>query len=187
MTTDDLFGGEQGGVGFAFDNDNGKEEWLTPPHILAALGQFDLDPCSPPAERRPWPTAAHHYTVHDNGLMQPWAGRVWCNPPYGREAIKFLARLAEHGDGIALTFARTETRMFQEFVFGQASAVFFLRGRLQFCDFRGRPSENSAGAPSVLIAYGDDNADTLAACGLEGAFVDMRGMAMSAPIHQEVA
>ena len=41
-----------------------KEDWLTPPEILAALGEFDLDPCSPIP--RPWDTARKHYTVADN-------------------------------------------------------------------------------------------------------------------------
>lgn len=26
-----------------------NDEWLTPPEIVRALGPFDLDPCSPPA------------------------------------------------------------------------------------------------------------------------------------------
>lgn len=159
--------------GFAHDNDIGKEEWLTPPHILNALGPFDLDPCSPPDERRPWPTAAKHLTVYDNGLTQPWAGRVWCNPPYGRECGNFLARMADHGNGIALTFARTDTKMFQEQVFPHATAMLFLKGRLQFCDFKGKPSQNSAGAPSVLIAYGRSNHETLKNCGIAGYFVSL--------------
>ena len=58
-----------------------KDEWLTPPDLLEKLGTFDLDPCSPIV--RPWDTAKHHYTIHDDGLSQTWFGRVWCNPPYG--------------------------------------------------------------------------------------------------------
>ena len=52
------------------------------PEIVSALGPFDLDPCSP--VNRPWPTAAQHFTVRDDGLAQAWHGRVWCNPPFGR-------------------------------------------------------------------------------------------------------
>ncbi len=54
-----------------------KDEWLTPPELLRALGDFDLDPCSP--VNRPWPTAARHLTWQDNGLLAEWKGRVWCN------------------------------------------------------------------------------------------------------------
>lgn len=47
-----------------------NDEWLTPPEILVALGEFDLDPCAPVV--RPWPTAKHHFTVEDDGLNQSW-------------------------------------------------------------------------------------------------------------------
>jgi hypothetical protein len=84
-----------------------SDVWLTPPEILDALG--DLDPCAAP-EPRPWSTARLHYwTPRHNGLLEPWRGRVWLNPPYSREAVRWLRRMAAHGDGIALTFARTET------------------------------------------------------------------------------
>lgn len=66
------------------------DEWLTPPEILRPLGAFDLDPCAP--IMRPWDTAAKHLNVNDDGLRQPWHGRVWCNPPFGREAVKWLNR-----------------------------------------------------------------------------------------------
>lgn len=88
----------------------GKEDWLTPPEILRALGTFDLDPCSP--TDRPWDTAKIHYTKIDDGLAKPWHGRVWLNPPYGNKTKSWLSRLALHGNGIALVFARTETKSF---------------------------------------------------------------------------
>ncbi len=132
-----------------------KDEWLTPPEIIKALGPFDLDPCAP--INRPWDTAERHFSVHNNGLAQAWEGRVWCNPPYGREAEQWLARCADHGDCIALIFARTETRMFFERVWACASAVFFFYGRLHFHHVDGRRAEANAGAPSCLVAYGDNN------------------------------
>jgi hypothetical protein len=93
-----------------------SDEWLTPPEIMAKLGSFDLDPCAP--VRRPWDTALWHYDVNDDGLSMPWHGRVWLNPPFGREAVKWLRRLKDHGNGIALIPARTETAMFYECVWG---------------------------------------------------------------------
>jgi len=147
----------------------GKCEWLTPPHVLRPLGEFDLDPCA--AVRRPWPTARHHLTIQEDGLARPWFGRVWLNPPYGRETGRWLARLADHGNGIALVFARTETRMFFEHVWKKAAAILFLRGRLTFYNEDGTRPSNSGGAPSCLIAYGRHNAAALAACGLSGKLV----------------
>lgn len=106
----------------------GTDEWLTPPEILEALGPFDLDPCAP--STRPWPMAAQHYSKEDDGLLRPWEGRVWLNPPYGLEAERWLRRLAIHGNGIALIFARTETEAFFSQVWERADAILFLRGRL---------------------------------------------------------
>src|SRR5690606_11985989 len=84
--------------------------WLTPPELLNKLGSFDLDPCSP--VNRPWDTATKHYNINDNGLILHWDGRVWLNPPYGNQMIKWLAKMADHANGLALIFARTDTRAF---------------------------------------------------------------------------
>ena len=137
----------------------GKDEWLTPPQLIQPLGEFDLDPCSP--VNRPWSTAKAHYTKHDDGLALPWFGRVWLNPPYGNQTGKWMKKLADHGNGVALTFARTETKMFFDTVWNRADAILFLRGRLKFHNVDGTPGNNSAGAPSCLIAYGETNALSL--------------------------
>jgi len=151
-------------------NRNTRETWLTPRALLASLGvKFDLDPCAAPSPR-PWPTAKRHIELPTNGLAAPWSGRIWLNPPYGKQAGLWLKRLADHGNGIALVFARTETAMFHEQVWPRASAVLFLRGRVSFCDADGRPADRSV-SPSVLVAYGADNAEKLSRCGLEGAFL----------------
>ena len=141
-----------------------NDEWLTPPEIMRALGDFDLDPCSP--INRPWPTAAEHYTVADNGLAKPWFGRVWCNPPFGREAVVWLERMKDHGNGVALIPARTETAMFYKTVWGHADAVCFLRGRPHFHSVDGRRAPFNSGAPIALVAYGESNRITLQNSGL---------------------
>ncbi len=141
-----------------------NDEWLTPPEILRALGSFDLDPCSP--INRPWPTAGAHYTIEDDGLSRAWHGRIWCNPPFGREAVKWLRRMAEHGNGIALIPARTETAMFYECVWGASDAVLFIKGRPHFHFVDGRRAQFNSGAPICLVAYGAANRDALIASGL---------------------
>lgn len=147
-----------------------NDEWLTPPEIVHALGPFTLDPCAP--VNRPWPTAATHYTVEDDGMAQPWFGRVWCNPPFGREAVKWLRRMAEHGNGIALIPARTETEMFFETVWAGACAVLFLRGRPHFHYVDGRRASFNSGAPICLVAYGELNRLALELSGLPGQLVE---------------
>lgn len=137
-----------------------SEIWLTPPTIIQTLGPYDLDPCAAPAPR-PWPTAEHHIVEADDGLSQPWFGRVWMNPPYGDAARRWLLRLADHGTGTALIFARTDTSMFFNGVWDRATALLFLRGRLFFHHPSGVRAEHNSGAPSVLIAYGDYDAERL--------------------------
>lgn len=157
------------GRAFGHERTDGRDEWLTPPEIIRALGEFDLDPCAPVT--RPWPTALRHFSIADDGLAQDWVGRVWMNPPYGKALGVWMERMAEHGNGIALIFARTETEAFHRFVWGAAQAVLFLRGRLKFYNVDGTAGENSAGVPSVLVAYGKTNADCLAAARLPGKVV----------------
>ena len=143
-------------------------DWLTPPELLAALGTFDIDPCA--SQYQPWRTATAQYTIADDGLARDWAGRVWCNPPYGPHAEQFLKRMGEHGNGIALIFARTETKAFQEHCWRKASAMLFMAGRIKF-RLPGGATAGPAGAPSVLIAYGDSNAHALSISGIAGYFV----------------
>lgn len=151
-------------------NKAGKDEWLTPPELIKSLGGFDLDPCSP--INRPWDTANHHYNELDNGLMQNWEGRVWCNPPYGNQAALWLEKCALHGNAIALTFARTETNMFFRCVWNKADAVLFIKGRLKFYHVTGEQG-GTAGSPSVLIAYGKENVKALELSGIKGKLITL--------------
>ncbi|WP_186092329.1 DNA N-6-adenine-methyltransferase [Burkholderia gladioli] len=135
-----------------------NDEWLTPPEWIRALGPFELDPCAPVV--RPWDTARIHFTIEDNGLEREWLGRVWCNPPFGREAVKWLRRMSRHGNGIALIPARTETAMFYETVWPCADSVCFVRGRPHFHYVDGTRAPFNSGAPICLVAY--SRADTMA-------------------------
>jgi hypothetical protein len=145
--------------------------WLTPPWIVNELGPFDLDPCAP--LQRPWDTARKHYTINDNGLLSPWEGRVWLNPPYNKEAVKWLRLMKRHKNGTALIFARTETKWFFETVWGTAYGVLFLKGRLNFYTCKGEEAKHSAGAPSVLVAYSKYDAERLRDSSIEGAFLGL--------------
>ena len=146
--------------------------WITPRPIVEALGPFDLDPCA--ADRQPWPTASTQWTEADDGLSRTWFGFVWMNPPYSRTVGIWLDRLAAHGRGIGLVFARTDTEAFFSNVWGRARALFFFRGRIRFHQedgsVRGQP-----GAPSLAIAYGGQAAERLDRSNLAGSFVVLPG------------
>lgn len=158
--------------GFGHDNNyelgTSKDEWLTPPYIIQALGEFDLDPCC--AEQMPWKTAANCFTRKDDGLNQLWYGRVWCNPPYGKETVRWLSQCAIHGNAIALTFARTDTVIFHEIAFKYADAVFFFRARLKFWQLDGTEG-GTAGAPSCLIIFGKENVEAVKKAKLRGKLI----------------
>jgi hypothetical protein len=162
-------GMRKNGIGSHHSAKMKNDEWLTPPGIIEALGKFDLDPCSPMG--RPWDTAENHYTVNDDGLSLPWNGRVWLNPPYGQATILWLKRLADHGDGIALIFARTETDMFFSQVWERADAILFIRGRIYFHYVDGSRARANSGAPSCLIAYGERNVAALETSGIDGKII----------------
>ena len=144
--------------------------WLTPPEIIEVLGPFDLDPCAAPSPR-PWPTASRHIELPEDGLTAEWDGRVWCNPPFGSYTGQWLGRMALHGNGIALAFARTDTSMFHCWVWPHASAVMFLAKRPHFYRPDGTRAAGNSGGPVCLIAYGEHNAEALADSGIAGALV----------------
>jgi hypothetical protein len=143
--------------------------WLTPPSILAALGPFDLDPCA--AVGQPWRTATVQYTIEDDGLAQEWHGFAWVNPPFGPEAGAWLARLAEHGNGIGLVPARTETRWYVDHVWPRADALLFLHGRPHFHYPNGDRAKANSGAPICLAAYGPLAVERLQDSGRAGSLV----------------
>lgn len=148
-------------------------EWLTPPavieRVVCCLGAIDLDPCSN-AHEAPNVPAARHYTQRDDGLRQPWRGRVFRSPPYGREVSRWVQKLCQEYEAgrvtaaVALLPARTDTAWFR--LLG-AYPVCFLAGRLKFSD-----SPKSAPFPSTLVYLGNEpDAFTRAA----GDLGDLRG------------
>jgi hypothetical protein len=149
-----------------------SDTWLTPPNLIEALGPFDLDPCAAPAPR-PWATAERHIALPDDGLTSEWSGRVWLNPPYSSEAVKWLRKMVAHGRGTALVFARTETAWFFEAIWREAAAVLFIEGRLYFHRADGIRAHANAGAPSCLVAYGQRDARILSMAGIKGALVKL--------------
>ena len=118
----------------SFQKTEASDEWATPPEMVDALGKFDLDPCATDRSAK----APAWYTKEQNGLSKEWFGRVWCNPPYSQPALyRFCEKMAEHGNGILLIFARTGNKVWQEIIFPRATAVLFLRKRVQFIDNQG--------------------------------------------------
>lgn len=151
---------------------NENDEWYTPSWIFKALSiEFDLDPCSPGAPPSSV-TAKRHLTKVENGLTADWEGAVWLNPPFSGKR-PWYQRMVEHGNGIALMPARTETHDLQVYM-QAAQALLFMKGRIYF--ERGqRPGGNGVGGVTttppfglVFCAYGDRMAELMLDSGLLG-------------------
>lgn len=116
-----------------------QNDWRTPRKFLDAarevMGAIDLDPASS-AEANETVGAGLFYTMADDGLQQPWKGRVWLNPPYGGAARLFIERLIREyqvgnvSAACALINSHpTETKWFQELF---DYPVCFIAGRIDF-------------------------------------------------------
>jgi len=120
---------------------------------LACLGEIDLDPCSNDRDHPNVP-AAQHYTQAEDGLTQEWRGRIYMNPPYGREIDLWIEKLClEHEAGrtteaIALVPSRTDTQWWLRL---RDYPVCFVSGRLRFVG-----SDNSAPFPSAIFYLGEN-------------------------------
>lgn len=146
-----------------------SDEWFTPKWVvdlvLAVLGEVDLDPCSNSKESPNVP-AKHLFTQEDDGLARPWFGRVYMNPPYGRELANWTDKLAtefEAGrvkEAIALVPSRTDTEWFRRL---RSYPRCFLFGRLQFSGH-----ENSAPFPSMMAYLGNRRNRFMKTCGSVG-------------------
>jgi len=133
-----------------------SDNWLTPKPIIDALGAFDLDPCSP--SKTHW-TAKSHFTQEDDGLKKDWPGRVWLNPPYGNIEpwVQKMARCF----GTALVTPRTDTHWWHSHVLPNATAIYWIRGRIRFVDPQTGGTGKAPLSANCLIAYGAIDAAAL--------------------------
>jgi hypothetical protein len=85
------------------------------------------------------------------GLKQQWSGKVFVNPPYGREIGQWVRKAWEeslHGTlVVCLVPARVDTRWWHDYA--KKGHVYFLRGRLKFGG-----ASNSAPFPSAIVTFG---------------------------------
>lgn len=78
--------------------------------------------------------------------------------------------MVDHNNGIALLFNRCDNVMFQDVIFPTAKAMMFLRKRIRFYRPDGVQGD-SPGCGSVLIAWGEKNADAVMNCNLSGKYI----------------
>ena len=126
-----------------------SDDWYTPPEIFTALGLiFDLDPCSPGPGH--WVPARKIYTKADDGLVQPWFGTVFVNPPFAGRCghLVWLRKFLGHCNGVAICRAYTSSWWFHEVVLPRAEVLCFPKGKTKFI----RPDGSIGTAPGHGIA-----------------------------------
>lgn len=128
------------------------DEWATPQWLFDELDaefHFDLDPCATDENHK----CAEYYTKADDGLTKNWEGRtVFCNPPYGRQIVKWVRKAYEEAKKpettvVLLVPARTDTKWFHEYIYDKAE-IRFIRGRLHFNN-----SKQCAPFPSMVVVW----------------------------------
>lgn len=129
-----------------------SNEWATPRAFFQKLNSeflFTLDPCSTHENA----VCVKHYTIEDDGLSKDWCGeRVFCNPPYGTELKRWVAKCAAEAKKpntqvVMLIPARTDTKYFHEYIYGKAT-LRFIPGRLHFND-----GPQGAPFPSMVVIF----------------------------------
>jgi hypothetical protein len=99
--------------------------------------------------------AARIYTVEDNGLEQPWRGRLYLNPPYRQPDIdRFCEKFAQHAragdiEGIVLVNNATDTQWFARLA-GVATAFCFPGFR---CRYWQPDRETSTALQGQVVVY----------------------------------
>ena len=137
-----------------------KDDWETPQAFFEKLDEeFDFTFDAAANENN-----SKCASYSKDALNDIWEGRVFCNPPYGRNVTgKFIEKgYEEFMTGISdlivfLVPARTDTKWFHEYVYGKAE-IRFLKGRLKF-EINGKPLLDKHGRampapfPSMLVIY----------------------------------
>jgi hypothetical protein len=105
------------------NQDSGDTEYYTPAEIVnaarATMGGIDLDPFSS-YRANVRVKATRIFTIDDDGLKQPWSGKVWMNHPFSREMNTLCIKkiVSEYFDGnieaaCCITFAATSEKWFK--------------------------------------------------------------------------
>lgn len=129
-----------------------SDMWETPQYLFDRLDRkfhFDIDVCATEENAK----CKRYYTKEQDGLSQEWKGICWCNPPYGREIIKWVRKAsisAKNGATIVMLIpARTDTKWFHEYIYKKENVnIKFIRGRLKF-----GTAQNAAPFPSMLVLF----------------------------------
>lgn len=149
-----------------------SNEHYTPSKYIEAarsvMGAIDLDPASC-EQANLTVKAARFFTEDEDGLNQEWNGRVWLNPPYGRQVGDFIAKLegSTIDQAIVLVNAHcTDTIWFQPLWNG---TLCFTNHRV---NFHGDDLRSGSTHGSVFVYFGDNRSSFIEAFSEFGVVVE---------------
>ena len=92
-----------------------SDDWATDQAFFAKMdrryGPFDLDVCASADNAK----CGRFFTAEMDGLQQPWQGRCWMNPPYGKTIGQWIRKAwqssLEGATVVCLLPARVDTSL----------------------------------------------------------------------------
>lgn len=126
-------------------------DWETPDVLFFRLNeefQFTLDPCASFNNSK----CEKFFTKEDDGLIQKWEGRVFCNPPYGRGIGMWVEKAYRESRinasvVVCLLPVRSDTKWWHNWVM-KSSQIRLLNRRLTF-----KGSNNKSPVPSAIVVF----------------------------------
>src|ERR1035441_4006151 len=107
-------------------NSSADENWGTPQSFFDELNEefkFTLDAAASSANHK----CERYFPKEDDALLQPWSGRVWCNPPYSAKLTPaFMAKASAERNRceviVMLVPSRTSTQGWRDNVWDGEAA-----------------------------------------------------------------
>ncbi len=139
-----------------------RQDWRTPPALFDALDkafQFNIDAAANDYNH----LCKKYFSQGNSAFLHHWTledgtpGRVWLNPPYGREQPKFIRKAASeaaagHAEFVVLLIpARPDTKVWQEVIFPSAQLICWMKGRIRFGEGRNNAERDAAPFASALV------------------------------------
>ena len=131
------------------------DDWATPKDFYDSVNLhygFELDAAASSTNHLApnWFGLDHPDESRRDGLTGLWAGRTWCNPPYGRGIKDWVAKASQHNDLVVMLLpARTDTRWYHDYIYNHIKVDnIFIKGRLKFGN-----AKTAAPFPSMLAIF----------------------------------
>jgi len=129
--------------------------WETPPDVFefgCNLFNFTpkIDVCATNQDKK------CEFFIGENSLDKIWHKNFFMNPPYSnvKDWIRkaYFSHIKYNVSGLALLFAKTDTKVWHECILHGQAEVYFIQGRIKFFK-NGVESKNPAPYPSAFVFW----------------------------------